>query len=111
MPRIRDNNAFSRGQAVCFQNHRASESLDCLQRIRFGFGGDETRGRDPCALHELLGEDLASFELGGTAGRTDNQTARRPERVHHARHQRRLGSDNGQAGAYAFGNLKQIFRG
>ena len=49
------------------------------------------------ALQEFLGEGLGAFELRGGLARPEATQARGREGVDHADHQRRLGTDDGEA--------------
>ncbi len=53
---------------------------------------------DPGGEHHLLGEGLAALEPRGGGVGTEHRDARAPERVGHARHQRRLGPHHHQIG-------------
>jgi hypothetical protein len=57
--------------------------------------GGELAGGDVVALHELLGEDLAAFQLGGGSGGANNLEAAGGELVGHALHQGQLRPHHG----------------
>ena len=88
------HHAFTRRQAIGLQHHRESEAANRFARIRFVFDGHE-RGRGDVSLHkEVLGEDLAAFQLRRFPVRSHDAPAGRAERIHHTGHQRNFRSDH-----------------
>ena len=65
------------------------------------------RRGDAVALHELLGEALAGFQLRGGSGRAEDRPATPLEFVHHAQGQRQLRTDHGDIGTEPAGKLHQ----
>jgi hypothetical protein len=69
------------------------EILLCLSIIG---KADASGAGDFISLHQLLGEDLARFNLGGLLGRTEDLHPPDEKLVDDALRQGRLGTDNGE---------------
>ena len=104
----RDHHALARRQAVGLHHDGGALLVD----IGVGGGGigegAEGRGGNAVARHELLGEILGAFQLGGRLGRAENPQSGGAKGIDHARCQRRFGADHGERDvAVAADELKQ----
>jgi hypothetical protein len=70
-----DDYAFASGQAVGLNDYRGGEGGKFACRFFRGVADDIGCGGDLASLHELLGEGLAGFELGGGTGRAEDAEA------------------------------------
>ena len=77
----------------------------------FGIGSrseDPIIGRgNPCLAHQVLGEDLGTFQLGGVLARSEDAQALPLKDVHDPLGQRLFRADHGQADALTPGKLQQ----
>mmetsp|Transcript_5856 Transcript_5856/g.23004 ORF Transcript_5856/g.23004 Transcript_5856/m.23004 type:complete len:376 (+) Transcript_5856:1309-2436(+) len=103
----RDDDALASRQAVGLDDDGRTAAVDVgMGRCRVG-EGLVGRGRDAVALHEVLGEGLGAFELGGGLGRAEDAQAACAELVDHARRQRRFRADHGQRDLVLGGKIGQ----
>src|SRR5207244_1512925 len=103
----RYDDTFSRSESVGFDHDRAIETVEGLQRLVRIPGGEECSGGDSGVAEELLGEDLATLELRGSGGRSDNLAARSAEDVDDSGDQRCLRTHDGEIGVNRFGQCQQ----
>ena len=99
----RHHHAFAGGKLIVFHHPcrvagGRPEPVHGSVQIRwvvddFAFGGAHTGGQ-----HDLLGERLGTFDLGGVLARPEADDASSAHRVGHSEHQRHLGSDDHQVG-------------
>jgi len=68
------------------------------------------RGRNVMTRHEVLAEGLGAFQLRGGGAGAEAGKAGGTERIHHAGHQRRLWSHDGQIDGLGAGELDQALR-
>ncbi len=93
----RDHHALAGRQAVGLDHDGGAVRIDVGVR-RGGIGeGAERGGGDAVTRHELLGEILGAFKLGGGLRRAEDLQPGGAERIDHARRQRRFGADHGEA--------------
>ena len=92
----RDDHALAGGQPVGLDHDGRALRVDVGMRGG-GIGeGAEGRGGNVVARHELLGEILRAFELGGGLGRAEYLQPGGAEGVDHAGRQRRFRADHGE---------------
>ena len=99
---LRHHHALAGGQAVGLDDQRVAEfsRANRSQRVGSGRADAVARGRHRVALHEILRERLAGFELRRRLRRTEDAAALGFETVGKARGQRRFGADDGQIDAF-----------
>ncbi len=102
---LRDDDAFSGGEAVGFEDYRKAEAVERGARFGFVFGGGEAGGGDSTLREKALCENFAAFEARGVAVGSDDQFAFSAELIDDAVDQRSFGSDDGQIGADVFGDF------
>lgn len=93
-----DDDALTGGESVGFDDERALEPRQGLDGDFGVIGGDVGSGGDAGAVHEVLGEDLAAFELGGGLGGSKDEAAFAAEGVNDAIDEGGFGSDDGEVG-------------
>ena len=94
--RRRDHHALAGGQAVGLHHDGRAVLVDVGMR-RGGIGeGAEGGGGNAVARHELLGEILRAFELGGGLRGAEDFQPGGAEGIDDARGQRRFGADHGE---------------
>ena len=104
---VADDDALARGQTVRLDDDRIFARLHVVAG-RVGMVEDaKLRRRHVGVAHQLLGEHLARFELGGGLGRAEDLQACLLKRIDDAVRQRLFRADDGQADVFFLGELDQ----
>jgi len=107
---LRDDYAFARSEPVRFDHNRGVELSECRDPRFDRLHAKVASSGNTKASHELLGMDLAAFELRCILGRPDDLAIDGAELVDDASHQRNLRTDNGETGIDRV-RRSQIIRG
>ena len=82
----RDDDALTGGETVRFDNDGIAKAVEGRKRLLRIFRADEIRCGNSRALEEVLGEDLAAFQLRGGSRRAHNFASCCTKRVDHSGH-------------------------
>ena len=94
VPRLRDDHALARRQAIRLQHEWRVEMLERTPRRLQRSRAFVARGGDACALAQVLGKTLAAFELRGGLARPEHRDPLRSQIVRQPGDQRRFGADH-----------------
>ena len=104
-----DDDAFASGEAVGFDDDWGALFLDVGAGF-VGVGEDFVLGgRDAVLLHEILGEGLGAFDLGGELARAEGFDAGGVHGVDDAVRQRDFGADDDEVDGFVLGELDEGF--
>src|SRR5207249_3775144 len=107
---LRNDHALACREAVCLDDNGRGKAAKSLHAALKALGYGEPRRGNLMALHELLGEYLASLEPRRSLGRSYNPGSCLLEFVNHTRDQRRLGTHHRQVRLEIKGELEEFFR-
>ncbi len=104
----RNDHALAGREAVRLEHEAALEAVGRAPGLVGVVGDLELRRRNAVALHELLGERLAAFDLGRLPARPEDAQPAQAELIHDAERQRQLGADDGQVDLEGAGEIGQL---
>lgn len=96
---VGDDDALARREAVVLDHVRSAEGVEGFVDLRGGGADVAAGGGDTGPGHDVLGERLGAFELGGFAGGAEAGDAGRAHGVGDPGDERRLRADDHQLGA------------